>query len=285
MRKKWFGIMIAVAVLAAGCRAAVPAVSDSAAQEAEADKEAEKEEGWAILEESLEAVRQEMEGSLEEKVESLEAAEESVEAAEESLKAAEESLLAMEESLKEAEEAAGLEGRITYGQLISSPVTYQQKKVGFSGRIIRVARSGNTYGQLVLAVDGDVSQQLVCEYDRSKITPPLAVSDQVQVSGVFTGILQYRLDSGSSDNLPTMTVEEFEQIWRNTPETAALPSESLPDPEAWADAESSAAGTEGAGAVLPDGTAAPGSITVPESTAVQPTEAPYMGGPGMMPVQ
>lgn len=113
----------------------------------------------------------------------------------------------------------------------------------------------------------------------------MAVSDQVQVSGVFTGVLQYRLDSGSSENLPTMTVEEFEQIWRNTPETAAQPSESLSDLDAWADAESSAASTEGADPAALDGTAAQGSTAVPESTAVPPTEAPYMGGPGMMPGQ
>ena len=179
-------------------------------------------------------------------------------------------MLALEESLKEAEEAAGLDGKVAYGQLIKSPSTYQQKVVGFSGRITRVARSGNTYGQLVVAVNGDASQKLVCEYDRSKITPPLAVGDQVQVSGLFTGILQYRLDSGHSENLPTMTVEAFEQIWRAAPETAAQPTESQPDLDTWVDAESPAASTEGADAVIPD------------STAVPPTESPFMGGPGMV---
>ncbi len=266
MKKKWSGVMVAIAILATGCRAAVPAVSETAAEESKAAVE----EGWAILDESLEAARQEMESSLEEKEESLEAEKESIEDAKESLGAAEESLAAVEESLKEAEEAAGLEGRITYKQLTGSPATYQQKQVSFSGRVTRTARSGNSYGQLVVAVNGDQSQKLVCEYDRSKITPPLAVGDQVQVNGVFTGILQYRLDSGSSEDLPTMTVEEFGQIWRTAPETAAQPVESLPAPETWVDAESPAASTEGADAVIPD------------STAVPPTESPFMGGPGMV---
>ena len=271
MRKKWSGVLVAAVVLATGFRAAVPAVSETVAEESGTAKE----EGWAILEESLEAVRQEMESSLEEKEESLEAASESVQAAEESLEAQEESLLALEESLKEAEEAAGLDGKVAYGQLIKSPSTYQQKVVGFSGRITRVARSGNTYGQLVVAVNGDASQKLVCEYDRSKITPPLAVGDQVQVSGLFTGILQYRLDSGHSENLPTMTVEAFEQIWRAAPETAAQPTESQPDLDTWVDAESSAAGTVGSdgagaasGAAIPGGSAAAGGAAVPGGTTL-----------------
>lgn len=216
MKKHYFGMLLGIMVLAAGCSVQSAGIApgreeaEAAASESQAEPEAEtpKEEETS----EKDAAKKEKEHK---------AAEESIQAAEESLKAMEESLKAAEESLAAAEEQEQQGGVTDYAKLVGNPGDYLQKQVRFSGRIVRFAPIGSTAVQIVLAADGKDSKRVVGEYQRNIVNTGLAVGDQITLSGEFQGMVRYRMQTGGTESMPTVDIEEIRDIVKAQPETVA----------------------------------------------------------------
>ncbi len=213
MKKHGFILLACVIILMAGCSSAnVPADVDTmSAEVAEGEQDSGKDEEKEHKEETENGSGE----SLKAAEESLKAAEESIKAAEESLKAAEESIKAAESSMAEEQEESG----ITYSQLVSSPEKYENKNVSFSGKIIRSAAVNTSVMQIVLAVNGSNSTRLVGEYPRNITGVTLATGDQISMSGWYSGIKRYRMDSGRVESLPMVEIEEIRDIVKAVRET------------------------------------------------------------------
>ncbi|MCI9161769.1 MAG: hypothetical protein HFG59_00675 [Lachnospiraceae bacterium] len=224
MKKFYLGMLFGIMVLAAGC-GSQSAGAVASGEETETTVAESQTETEAETEKETEA----SEKDNTDKGEAQKDAEESIQAAEESLKALEESLKAAEESLAAEEEQPD---RITdYGKLVGVPSDYLQKQVRFTGRIVRFAPIGSTEAQIVLAVNGRESNRVVGEYKRNIVNTDLAVGDQITLSGEFQGMVRYRMQTGGTESMPTVDIEEIRDIVKAQPETlaATLPETSAPE--------------------------------------------------------
>lgn len=215
MKKHYFGMLLGIMVLAAGCSVQSTGVAPGReeAEAATSESQAEPEAETAKEEETSEKDTAKKEAA-------HKSAEESIQAAEESLKAMEESLKAVEESLA-AEEQEQPGGITDYAKLVGNPGDYLQKQVRFSGRIVRFAPIGSTAVQIVLAADGKESKRVVGEYKRNIVNTGLAVGDQITLSGEFQGMVRYRMQTGGTESMPTVDIEEIRDIVKAQPETVA----------------------------------------------------------------
>ena len=225
MKKSHLGIMLGIMVLAAGC---APQSAEMAAIE-ETVESTETEGPEDTREDASEEADTSEEGQKAE-ADIAKEAEESIRAAEESLKAMEESLKEAESSLAEESEESEQSGKETnYAKLKEKPEDYLKKQVRFSGRIVRFASIDSTAAQIVLAVDEKESNRIVGEYKQRIVSTNLAVGDRITLSGEFLGMVRYRMQTGGTENMPTIDIGEITNVIKAEPETAAV---TLPAPAA-----------------------------------------------------
>lgn len=216
MKKSHLGIILGIMVLAAGCapQSAEMAASEEAVESTETESPADTQEEVPEEADTSEETQKEEENTAKE-------AEESIRAAEESLKAMEESLKEAESSLAEESEQSGKE--TNYAKLKEKPEDYLKKQVRFSGRIVRFASIDSTAAQIVLAVDEKESNRIVGEYKKRIVSTNLAVGDRITLSGEFLGMVRYRMQTGGTENMPTIDIGEITNVIKAEPETAAVP--------------------------------------------------------------
>lgn len=194
-------------------------------------------------------------------VESLEARIEEMEILSESRqKAMEESLREMESSIRETSEPATGAGRtgtagtgetadVSYRELLRSAAEYENRVLSYTGRVIQSVGLDSRTVQLLLAVDQDDSEQMVCEIDSALLSAVPGRGDIVTVRGAFDGVHRYLMGDGTRVELPSLRVNALtiDQVAESVPETVP---ESVPE-----------AGPDAA----PEGVPEAGPDAVPES--------------------
>ncbi len=209
--RRYMAAAVCVMMLAAGCSSGSSDTSISPVGErtsAEVVTAAEEGSGEGLVDgEAVDA-----------SVESLEARVEELEGLAESLESVEESLMGMEESIQEVlgsmagetsaeeEEEAEETPAVAYEELMSQASGLEERELTYTGSVVQFASLDNDMMQLLIAVDGDLATQMVCEFNKSRISVVLGHGDIVTVTGTFTGVNRYMTANGERVELPTLSI-------------------------------------------------------------------------------